>query len=193
MILFPRPRIHISVEHKRCILVSTKPGPDFSKACARPAMQPPISATYPHSATRKDRSLGNRTPTRRGSLAALAWTTMNSVMSATAQGRCYIARRPKMASSRKPTVSVPRATRHATAWDPAAVNCARALRPCAADQATTARSTSQSSTMVRTLTTLARRSSGLAAQRLRGIAPPKKWPSTWRRAYPRSSPDARPP
>ena len=56
-----------------------------------------------------------------------------------------------------------------------------------------ARSTSQSSTRVGMLTTLARRSRGPAAQRLRGIAHPKKWPSMWRRAYPRSSPDARPP
>ena len=41
------------------------------------------------------------------------------------------------------------------------------------------------------LTTLARRSRGPAAQRLQGISHPTKWPSTWRRAYPRSSPDAR--
>jgi hypothetical protein len=58
---------------------------------------------------------------------------------------------------------------------------------------TTARSTSHSSTRVGTLTSLAGRSRGPAAQGLRGVARPKKRPSTWRRAYPRGSPDARPP
>src|SRR5215212_158451 len=32
---------------KRCMLVSMKLGADFSRGCAHPAMQPPISATHP--------------------------------------------------------------------------------------------------------------------------------------------------
>jgi hypothetical protein len=115
------------------------------------------------------------------------------VVSATARAGCSIARRPKMASLRKPTVSVPRVTRHATAWDQAAATCAPAPRPGAAGQAATVRSTSQPSTRVGILTSLARRSRGPAAQGLRGIAHPRKRPPTWRRAYPRSSADARPP
>src|SRR5215203_1144738 len=31
---------------KRCMLVSMKPGADFSRGCAHPAMQPLISATH---------------------------------------------------------------------------------------------------------------------------------------------------
>jgi Tol biopolymer transport system component len=38
-------------DDKRCMLASTKSGPDFSKGCARQAMQPPISATHPHPAS----------------------------------------------------------------------------------------------------------------------------------------------
>src|SRR5215208_5222942 len=81
-----------------------------------------------------------------------------------------------MASLRKPTVSVPEDMRHATAWDPAVLTFAPARRPGAWGQATTARSTSQPSVKVGTLTTLARRSRGPAAQRLWGIAHPTKWP-----------------
>lgn len=88
---------------------------------------------------------------------------------------------------------VPKVTRRATAWDPAAVTFASAPRPGAAGQATSARSTSEPSTRAGILTTLARRSRGPAAQGLRGIAHPRKRRPTWRRAYPRSSADARPP
>src|SRR5215213_7884284 len=35
---------------KRCMLASTKLMADFSRGCAHPAMQPPFSATHPHSA-----------------------------------------------------------------------------------------------------------------------------------------------
>src|SRR5215203_6299832 len=49
---------------------------DFSRGCAHPAMQPPISATHP-TPQHINRSPGNGTPVRRGSRAtvsgALAW------------------------------------------------------------------------------------------------------------------------
>jgi hypothetical protein len=35
-------------ESKRCMLVSAKPGADFSRGCALPPTRPPISATHPH-------------------------------------------------------------------------------------------------------------------------------------------------
>src|SRR5215218_8560296 len=35
---------------------------DFSRGCARPAMQPPISATHPYPATPKNRSPTTRAP-----------------------------------------------------------------------------------------------------------------------------------
>jgi hypothetical protein len=57
-------------------------------------------------------------------------------------GRCSIARRPKMAILRKPTVCVPRVTRHATVWDQAVLTFAPFLRPGAWGKATTARSPS---------------------------------------------------
>jgi hypothetical protein len=40
-----------SLKAKRCMLASTKPGSDFSKGRAHPAMQPPISATHPNTKT----------------------------------------------------------------------------------------------------------------------------------------------
>ena len=82
-----------------------------------------------------------------------------------------------MASLRKPTVSVPKVMRHATAWDPAAVTFAPAPRRGAAGQATTARSTSQPSTTVGILTSLAGRSRGPAARGLRGVSRLKRRPS----------------
>jgi hypothetical protein len=51
-------------------------GGGFSRGCAHPAMQPPFSATHPHPVTRNNRSPGNGTPARRGSLAALPWRTL---------------------------------------------------------------------------------------------------------------------
>jgi len=57
-------------------------------------------------------------------------------------GGYSIARREKMASLRKPTASVPKDMRQATAWDQAVLTFAPAPRPCAWGQATTARSTS---------------------------------------------------
>jgi hypothetical protein len=88
-----------------------------------------------------------------------------------------------MASLRKPTVSVPKDMRHATAWDLAAATFAPAPRPGAWGQATTARSTSQPSTTVGMLRSLARRSRGPAAQRLRGVSHLKRRPSMCKRAY----------
>ena len=46
-----------------------------------------------------------------------------------------------MADSKKPTVSVPRATRRATAWDRRTTGVARAPRPCGSGGPTVARST----------------------------------------------------
>jgi hypothetical protein len=34
-------------EYKRCMLVSSKPGADFSRGCAHPATPPRISTTHP--------------------------------------------------------------------------------------------------------------------------------------------------
>jgi hypothetical protein len=123
----------------------------------------------------------------------LAWTAIISVGSATARAGCSIARRPKVASLRKPTGSVPKDMRHATAWDQAALTFTPALLPCAADQATTARSTSYPIMRLVILTALASLSRGPAAHRLRGIAHPSKWPSLWSRAYSRLFPGTRPP
>jgi hypothetical protein len=122
----------------------------------------------------------------------LAWTAIISVVSATARAGCSIARRPQMASSRKPTASVPKAMRHATAWDPAAVSFAPAPRACAAGQATTARSTLKASMKVGMLTTLARQFRGSATERLRGVSHRRSGTSVWRREYSRSSPGTRP-
>jgi len=47
MILFPRPRIHTSDEHKGCILVSRKPGADF-RGCALPVLVCSFLATTPY-------------------------------------------------------------------------------------------------------------------------------------------------
>ena len=74
-----------------------------------------------------------------------------------------------MADLRKPIVCVPKATRHATAWDQVTSGFVPAPRPCAAGQATTARSISQSSMRVENLTALARRFRGPAPQRLRSV------------------------
>ena len=76
----------------------------------------------------------------------LSWTVAGtfratiSVRSATARAGCLIARRPQRADWRKPIASVPRAARRGTASDRMASGFARALRPCAAGRATTARS-----------------------------------------------------
>ena len=77
--------------------------------------------------------------------------------SATARAGRPIARRPKTASTRKPTASVPKVMHHATAWDTGTITCALAPRPCAAGQATTARSTARSPAAVGRLTAPARR------------------------------------
>ena len=92
------------------------------------------------------------------------------------KGRYSIALRPEMGSLRKPIVCILRVTRHATAWDPAAVTFAPAPRQCPAGQDTTARSTSHSSTTVGMLRSLARRSRGPATQRLWGVSHLKKRP-----------------
>jgi len=57
------------------MLVSLELDADFSRGCARPAMQPPIPTTHPNP-QHKDRSPANGTPARRESLAALPWTAL---------------------------------------------------------------------------------------------------------------------
>jgi hypothetical protein len=58
------------------MLVSLKLTADFSRRCPRLATQPPLSATHPHPAPRKNRSPGCETPARSGSQAALPWTVL---------------------------------------------------------------------------------------------------------------------
>jgi hypothetical protein len=66
-----------SRRNKRCMLVSTRLGADFSIGCAHPAMQPPISATHPHPNKRPEARYwdsGPKSVTRLSSVGgALAW------------------------------------------------------------------------------------------------------------------------
>ena len=89
-------------EYKRCMLTSSKPGADFSRGCARPAMRPPSSATYPHPASQKNRSPGNGTPARSGSRAGLPWAAIKL--------RVEVDYHPP--SARAPLASHPRTTLH---------------------------------------------------------------------------------
>src|SRR5215218_9361718 len=58
------------------MLAPMKPGADFSRGCAHPAMQPPIPATHPRPATQKNRSPDNGAPARSELLAALPWAAL---------------------------------------------------------------------------------------------------------------------
>jgi hypothetical protein len=82
-------------------------------------------------------------PLRRESSWAVAGTFEANIpaRSATARAGCPIDLRPWAAGSKKPIVSVPRATRPGTAWDPVKTGFARAPRPSAAGRSTCVRST----------------------------------------------------
>jgi hypothetical protein len=72
----PDLRILTHRRDKRCMLVSSKSGADFSRGCAHPARRARISATHPHLSARKNRSPIGRAPARRRSLGALPWTAL---------------------------------------------------------------------------------------------------------------------
>ena len=84
------------------MLASLILGADFSRGCARPATQPPISATHPHPATQKNRSPIARAPDRRGSRPELTCTAL--------QLRVDVDQHPS--SARAPLAGYPRTTLH---------------------------------------------------------------------------------